>query len=46
MAGTFEPCAYGIVMAIGKLGVEENIKYSNEIMKFFETKLDISPKRF
>ena len=34
------------MMAVGKLGVEENIKYTGELMRFFETKFGIPPSRF
>ncbi len=33
-------------MSIGKIGVEENKRLSNEIMSLLETKLGVSPTRF
>jgi phenylpyruvate tautomerase len=44
--GTFDPCAYGELMSIGRIGIEENKKFSNEIMSLLEARLGVPPTRF
>ena len=38
-----EPCAYVTLLSIGRLGVEENKRYSKAIMEALQTELGISP---
>ncbi len=43
--GTFEPCAQVLLQSIGRLGVEENKKYSLEIANFLQDKFGIPSNR-
>ena len=39
------PCAIAVLMSIGKLGVEENKKYSKILSDHVEKHLGVTPKR-
>ena len=43
--GSFDPCALIELQSIGRLGLEENKKYSQILSKELEIKLNIPPNR-
>jgi len=43
--GTFEPCAQVVLQSIGKLGHEENKRYSQLLSKELESRLSIPADR-
>ena len=45
LGGTFEPCAQIVMQSIGRLGVEENKRYSESIANELESKLGIPKNR-